>query len=122
MADCNRLCGWPAVHLLIAIIWVDTELRSTKFGRPAQPTGNRIWYLLDRVTYFGDQNFTFDGLNGTPPFPCGATQFEWDEMDRSSKIARLAVSENEPQLGPIEYAAFWGGGPCANKLTRNRRR
>jgi hypothetical protein len=48
----------------------------------ARAKGNRIWYPLDRGTYFGDNNFTFDGLDGAPPLPLAAIQFECDEIDQ----------------------------------------
>ena len=46
---------------------------------PRNAKGNKIWFALDRGTNLG----TGFSLDGTPPFPLGVTQFQWDEHNQN---------------------------------------
>ena len=65
----NANCLTPGEAKAIDKIW----------DGPRNAKGNKIWFALDRGTNLGT-GFTLDG---TPPFPLGVTQFQWDEHMRS---------------------------------------
>jgi len=71
-----NICGVPGAPATNCLTPQEAAAIDKIWDGPRNADGNKIWFGLDRGT--PQDGF---GLNGTPPFALGVTQFHWDEHD-----------------------------------------
>jgi len=71
-----NICGVPGAPATNCLTPQEAAAIDKIWDGPRNADGNKIWFGLDRGT--PQDGF---GLNGTPPFALGVTQFHWNEHD-----------------------------------------
>ena len=69
-----NICGVPGAPATNCLTPQEAAAINKIWDGPRNADGNKIWFGLDRGT--PQDGF---GLNGTPPFALGVTQFHWNE-------------------------------------------
>jgi hypothetical protein len=85
-----NLCGAATAPAANCLTPAEADAIDRIWDGPRNSDGHKIWFGLDRGTALA-------ALNGTNPFPLGATQFRWNEHDLAFDIDSVTLDEY-PQI------------------------